>query len=96
VAEREQYWTVEAPQALAWFSWDTETVLYDERSGDIHYFDEAISTIFERIVQGPRSFDDLVIFAADRLQVVADSEMEAMVSEILMILRDKQVVTPAG
>jgi len=84
------------PQALAWFSWDSEVVLYDERTGNIHYFDEATSTIFERIAQAPCSFGDLVSFAADQLQVVADSEMAAMVDEILMILRDKQIVAPVA
>jgi PqqD family protein of HPr-rel-A system len=87
-------WTVEAPQELAWRSWDGEIVLYDDRTGDIHHFDVASAAIFERILLEPRSLPDLIVSTADRLQVVADDELEDMVREILRVLGEKRVVAP--
>jgi PqqD family protein of HPr-rel-A system len=91
----DRIWTVEAAQALAWRSWEGEMVLYDDRTGDIHHFDVASAAIVERLLSGPRSLQELISLAADKLQVVADSELEAMVREILRVLGEKRVAAPA-
>ena len=87
-------WTVEAPEALAWRSWDGEIVLYDDRTGDIHHFDVASTAIFEGILSEPRALRDLISLTADRLQVVTDSELEGMVREILRVLSEKRLAAP--
>jgi len=91
----DRMWTIEAPQALAWRSWDGEILLYDDRTGDVHHLDVASAAIFESVLTGPRSLRDLVASTADRLEVVTDSELDGMVREILRVLSQKRVVAPA-
>jgi hypothetical protein len=91
----DRMWTVEAPQAWAWRSWDGEVMAYDDRTGDVHHFDVASAAVFETVLTEPRSLRDLVASTADRLRVVIDSELEGMVREILRVLGEKRVVAPA-
>lgn len=90
----DRMWTVEQPQQFAWRSWDDEVVLYDDRTGDTHYFDAASTVVFEQLLLGPQSLRELLCLMAQRLHVIADGELEAMVENILLILREKRVAAP--
>ena len=88
----DEQWWVPDPNALEWRSWDGEVVLYDERSGEILYFDPETSAIFEMLTTAPTSLHDLTTELADELQVQADGELEGMVATIVRMLHGKHIV----
>ncbi len=86
-------WSVQRTDDLAWRAWDGDVLLYDARTGDLHYFDAATSAVLLPLLGRPCARQELVLAAAEALDVVADAEAAAMVDEILRTLRWKDLVT---
>jgi PqqD family protein of HPr-rel-A system len=76
--------------------WDDGLVLYDSRSDEIHRFDSLTGEVFDELRSRPRRLADLVAAMSERLEVVADQELEELVAEILRILSSKNIAAPLG
>jgi hypothetical protein len=70
--------------------------VYDERSAEICQFDALTGVIFEELRAGGRPVAGLVTALSERLEVVADMELERLVVEILSLLNSKDLAAQVG
>ena len=92
----EPLWGIGDPDELSWRSWDDGLVVYDARSDQINRFDPITAEIFDELAAGPRCLSELVPAVAERLGVLDDDELKALVTEILRILCAENIAVPVG
>jgi hypothetical protein len=92
----EPLWGVADPEQLSWRSWDDGLVVYDARADQINRFDPITAEVFDELVAGPRRLSDLAPAVAERLGVLTDGELTAMVEEILRILCAENIAVPVA
>jgi PqqD family protein of HPr-rel-A system len=92
----EPCWRIIARETLAWRSWDGRIVLYDERTGDTHYFDALTAEIFEDLLETPRSGAALVAVVADRLDLPCDATLAESVGTALERLAAIGIARPVA
>lgn len=71
-------------------------VVYDGRRDEIHCFDDLTAEVFIELRAAPRRVSQLVSALSSRLDVAADTELEALVHEILANLDSNQLAVPLG
>lgn len=95
-AAKQPLWAIADPDELAWRSWEDGLVVYDARSDQTNRYDPITAEVFEELQAGPRRLDALAAAVAERLGVLADGELRAMVSEILRVLCADNIAVPVG
>ena len=92
---RQPAWAVVDQTSLTWRVWDDGLVLYDDRTDEIYRFDAVTAAVFEELSAKPQGQADLARAVAERLMVLPDSELLALVNDVLSILRQKNIVAPS-
>jgi PqqD family protein of HPr-rel-A system len=76
-------WVAVQDPALRSRTWDGETVVYDDRSGDTHYLDLVTAEAWRSVCSGAREDDEIVGTLADYLGVEADDRFRERVKAML-------------
>ena len=94
--EADQRWAVTDRFAITARVWDDGMVVYDARCDEIHCFDDLTAQVFTELRSAPCRVSQLVSVLSNRLDVVPDAELEALVREILVNLDSSQLAVPLG
>ena len=71
-------------------------MIYDARSDEIHRFDSLTGQVFEELRARPQPVTQLVNAMSERLGVLADAELERLVTEILRVLSSRNIAARLG
>ena len=69
-------------------------MIYDACSDEVHCFDDLTGNIFEELRTRPRLLSELAISMSERLEAIADQQLEELVTAILHMLQAKDIIAP--
>lgn len=76
---KEAQWRLDWTRITAWRTWDGESVLYDDLSGDTLKLDVVMTEIFVRLQKDNATAEELVQHLARLLELEADRRVEHLV-----------------
>jgi PqqD family protein of HPr-rel-A system len=92
----EEDWRIVALDRLAWRSWDHETVIYNDLSGDTHLLEPLATLVFEALSEGPASLAQLERRAAEAVLFDVPADVIARrLRDVLARLQRLSLIEPA-
>jgi PqqD family protein of HPr-rel-A system len=93
---REKHWRLVALDQLAWRTWDHETVVYNDLSGDTHQLEPLATYVFEVLSEGPASLAELETRAAEAVMFVVPGDVIARrIQDVFSRLQRFSLIEPA-
>jgi PqqD family protein of HPr-rel-A system len=94
--DRAKSWRVVALDQLAWRSWEHETVIYNDLSGDTHLLEPLATFVFEVLSEAPASMAQLEMRAAEAVLFdVANDVIARRVQDVFSRLQRLSLIEPA-
>jgi len=83
VSRLEPVWTVPGADGFKWRFFDTISVLYDPRSGEMHLLDPMAREILDSLSEGPMTTSGLVDALAEIMENTEVEEVRTRVAEMV-------------
>lgn len=79
----EPVWTVPGVDGFKWRFFDTISVLFDPRSGEMHLLDPMAREILDILAETPKTTSDLAAALADIMENTEKEDVSARVAEMV-------------
>jgi PqqD family protein of HPr-rel-A system len=89
-----QRWRLLGEEPPRYRNWDGDYVIFNSFSGQTHYLDIVTGRVFERLMLGPSSREELRCEIADFLDLEDDHQVANMISRILGELEEVGLIEP--